>query len=204
MSDSCLELAEAQLREAKKKVYAVLPEIPVTIELLDSPEHTIPELGICGMYEKAVHTITIWIDPGHEQLLANLEVAVLRTFAHEYMHAYREQRIPWEGGSLLDCLIAEGLTQHFEEEVSGGQPPTYANALTTAELEAAWKRATPLLQKKEMDTDAWFFGNEAASLKRWTGYAIGYWLVEQHIERTGTQPSDLALEPSENFLQNTK
>lgn len=164
-----------------------------------SPSHTIPELGISGQYTKEARCIDIYVDIEHPHLLAHFKDEVSRTFIHEYMHVVREQYVEWENGTLLDSLIAEGLTQSFEIEIQPALPPSvYAAALSESELEAVWNKATVILDQKGYENDAWFFGSD--SIKRWSGYSLGFKLVQDKIKRSGLKASELYKLPSSEFL----
>lgn len=186
---------------AESKIHEILPEIKLLTVIEEDPEQCIPELGISGSYTKSDRTIQIWFDSNCKFLKENLEEQVTRSFAHEYMHAFREEKIPWEGCTLLEALIAEGLTQHFETEVwHGGKPAPYSTHLTPKELDHVWNRAQTELSSSDFDYNAWFFGSENADLKRWTGYSLGYWLVGNHLNTSGLPSSKLGQTPAQEFL----
>lgn len=200
MQNNLLKQAKEVLVKAEERVHKVLPIFPLNVFLEDNLEKAIPELGICGQFIKAKNQLNIWIDSSNQNLKNNFEEEVTRTFAHEYMHAYREQKISWENGTFLDSLVSEGLSQNFELEIwIGGKLPIYATQLSEEEIKIAWKRVRPLLYGHEYDFDSWFFGSEKDSIKRWTGYSLGFWLVKKYMEKTGKKASELAQEDSEKF-----
>jgi uncharacterized protein YjaZ len=199
--DAILQQAHEILEQAKAKVMAVLPQLDIAVELEHNPGRVIPELGISGHYRKIENTIQLWIDADHEFLQNNLQEQVTRSFAHEYMHAYREQSIPWENNTFLEHIIAEGLTQSFELEIwPQGKPALYAIHLTEDELLHAWERVQSLLQKTEYDYTAWFFGSEKEHIKRWTGYNLGYWLVQKYLNKEQKKPSDVGQLGADIFI----
>lgn len=172
-----------------EKAVSVTEAVKTGVVIEHNPENCIPELGIGGQYTKASNLINIYLDLTNSHLRENLEQEVSRTFVHEYMHALREQYVSWENGTLLDALIAEGLTQSFEVEVQPNLPPSiYATALTPEELTEAWTKAKDILDQQEY-SDEWFFGGD--EIKKWTGYSLGYKLVQDKIKQNGLKASQL-------------
>ena len=76
----------------------------------------------------------------------------------------------------------------------------YATHLSEEELQKAWKRVQSELDKKEYDYNAWFFGDEERRIKRWTGYSLGYWLVQKKMKESGKQASELVTIESKNLI----
>jgi hypothetical protein len=195
------EKIEEVLDGVEEEVLEKLEAVPVDVVIKHGPYLTIPELGIVGRYTREAKLIEIALDVDHEHLKENLEEELKRTLAHEYMHAVREEYVQWENGTLLDGIISEGLTQSFELEVNPElEPAIYATHLSEEELEASWQKIQPELNKKEYDYNAWFFGDEEKGIKRWTGYSLGYWLVQKKMEETGKRASELVKCGSKNFL----
>jgi hypothetical protein len=181
------------------KIVAATESVETDVVVRHSPSHTIPELGISGQYTKEARCIDIYVDIEHPNLLAHFKDEVSRTFVHEYMHVVREQYVVWENGTLLDSLIAEGLTQSFELEMLPQVPPSiYATALTEIELESAWNKAKTILDQRGYENDEWFYGND--TIKRWSGYSLGFKLVQDKIESSGKKASELYTLPSVEFL----
>ena len=181
-----------------ERMVSITEAVKTEVIIEHSPENCIPELGIGGQYTKADSRINIYLDLTNSHLNENLEQEIGRTFAHEYMHALREQYVSWENGTFLDALIAEGLTQSFEVEVQSHLPPSaYATALTASELDDAWIKAKDILNQQEYSDD-WFFGGNG--IKKWTGYSLGYKLVQNKIKETGLKASQLYKLPSTDFL----
>lgn len=115
------------------------------------------------------------------------------------MHVVREQYVPWENGTFLDSLIAEGLTQSFEIEVQPELPPSiYATAFTEDELDNLWNKAKHILDQRGWANAEWFFGGE--NVKRWSGYSLGFKLVQDKIKHSGLKASQLYKLPSQDFL----
>ena len=126
-----------------------------------------------------------------------------RTLIHEYMHVVREEYVPWENGTLLDSLVAEGLAQSFEVEVQPDLLPSiYTTAFSEDELNDLWDKAKTILDQRGWINDEWFFGSD--NIKRWSGYSLGFKLVQDKIKESGLKASGLYKLPSVAFLPNKK
>jgi hypothetical protein len=181
------------------RVVSITEEVETDIVIRHSPQNSIPELGISGQYSKEARCIDINLDLDNVHLKKNFETEVARTLIHEYMHVVREQYIPWENGTLLDSLIAEGLTQSFELEVQSELPPSiYSTFFTDKEVDDLWNKAKAILDQRGLVNDEWFFGGD--NIKRWSGYSLGFKLVQDKIKESGLKPSELYKLPSAEFL----
>jgi hypothetical protein len=182
-----------------EKVVSLTEEIETDIVVRHSPVNSIPELGSSGQYTKDARCIDIYLDLDNPHLKSNFETEIARTLIHEYMHVVREQYVPWENGTLLDSLIAEGLTQSFEIEVQPALPSSiYATSFTNEELDNLWNKAKDILDQRGWVNDEWFFGGE--NIKRWSGYSLGFKLVQDKIKVSGLKASELYKLPSADFL----
>lgn len=182
-----------------EKVVSLTEEVETDIVVRHSPQNSIPELGTSGQYTKDAQCIDIYLDLSNLHLKENFEAEIARTFIHEYMHVVRERYVPWENGTLLDSLIAEGLTQSFEIEVQPDFPPSiYATSFTEEELDNLWNNAKDTLDQRGWVNDEWFFGGD--NIKRWSGYSLGFKLVQDKIKESGLKASELYKLPSVNFL----
>ena len=180
-------------------VMSLTEEVEIDIVIRHSPQNSIPELGTSGQYTKDARCIDIYLDLHNPYLKNNFETEIARTLIHEYMHVVREQYVPWENGTLLDSLIAEGLTQSFEIELQPDLPPSiYATSFTEEELDNLWTKAKNLLDQRGWINDEWFFGGE--NIRRWSGYSLGFKLVQDKIRESGLKPSELYKLPSADFL----
>jgi hypothetical protein len=189
-------------RTAEKIVFAT-EKVETDIVVRHSPQNSIPELGISGQYTKDARCIDVYLDLNNPYLKDNFETEVARTLIHEYMHVIREQYIEWENGTLLDSLVAEGLTQSFEIEIQPDIPPSiYATAFAEDELGDLWNKAKDILDQRGWANDEWFFGGD--EIKRWSGYSLGFKLVQDKIKSSGLKASVLYKLPSKNFLPDKK
>ena len=75
-------------------------------------------------------------------------------------------------------MISEGLADHFAIELLDAPVPPWSRAFPESSTERYLDQATPLWDSSSFDRSAWFFGT--GSLPRWTGYTLGYRLVERY------------------------
>ncbi|MEX0909850.1 MAG: DUF2268 domain-containing putative Zn-dependent protease [Candidatus Paceibacterota bacterium] len=195
------EKIEIILKETETTVLMKLEPVPVDVVIMHCPYRTIPEIGIVGSYTREAKLIEIILDVGHRHLGENIEEEIRRAFAHEYMHAVREEYVQFENGTLLDAMVSEGLTQNFEIEANPDlKPAMYATHLSDEELKGALKKAESYFDTKNYDYNAWFFGDEEQGIKRWTGYSLGYSLVQQKMKKEAKLASELVRVDSREFI----
>lgn len=188
------DLVDQIIKESHVKMRGYFTDqIDVRMSVDANPYAIIPELGIGGGYENDKQLITLSIDMTHPVMASDLQNQLCRCFAHEYMHAYREEEIPWDGCTLLEAFVAEGLTQNFELEFTNKTiPPVYATSLSPDEREKYWQQAQSELEHTDFDYSAWFFGSEEKGMPKWIGYNIGFWLVKKYLEQNDKVPSEIA------------
>ncbi len=174
--DESLRLAKAKLSLGEIKVIVV-----------DNPGVVIPEMGMIGR-TFGPDKVTISLDPSHPNLSSTLETDLLKTLLHEYHHCARQAALGFPR-TLLDALVSEGLADNFQIEITGGEPPQWAVALTEADLAKAAKMAEMEYANPGYDHKGWFFGSKDQTIPRWTGYSLGFRLVANYLK---THPQDSA------------
>ena len=126
--------------------------------------------------------------PWRDTVLISVHVDVLsygrplmETLAHEFNHAVflRDKKCE----SVLDGLIFEGLAEHFREQVVGGDRAPWNKVLDKDKAKVVFSQMQSegiLLSKDPEIYQGVFFGDE--KYPRWTGYNVGYYLVENYLE----------------------
>ncbi len=138
-----------------------------------------PWLGI--QYDKAFGGVTGFTPYANTiHMFISLEKfsshSLKKTVAHELNHAvffcYHKS-----DQTLLDIMIFEGLAENFREEVIGGPPSSWSEALTEKQCKLAFSLLNSSLYSKgyRLYKDV-FFGRK--KYKRWTGYSIGYRIIK--------------------------
>jgi uncharacterized protein YjaZ len=171
----------------------------VSIEIKEEPGRVITETGVGGSAPDS-HTIFLYYDPNNQNLKQNLEKEIKSTITHEFHHAIRNRTFPWKQDNLLGAMITEGLADHFDIEINGGEPKPWSKALTTDELEKIGQMASLEFANTDYNHNDWFFGSASRNIPRWAGYAIGFKLVEDYLNKTNKKASKLVSEPANSFL----
>lgn len=152
----------------------------IDVLFIDSPNETIPELGVGG-YTYGPHVVMVAIDPDSSNLN---EQQIFSTLVHEFHHVIR-----WRGpgcqGDLGDMLVSEGLAQLFEEEVTGIKPIYGRVPITSPEVE----KVKVEVHRETFSQAKWFFG--ADEISRWFGYAFGYQICRMYAESSSRSAADL-------------
>ena len=103
---------------ARVSEYLPLQDVSFTVEVDES--QVIPEWGVGGYCEEG-QPISLAVEEKRQQ---DWERYLPPTIFHEWHHLAR-WRGPGYGKTLLEVMISEGLAQHFEVEVGGGEPPVF-------------------------------------------------------------------------------
>lgn len=184
-------------KDSLNKISEKIPVSNIDIVVCDDKDKVIPESGITG-YTPNSNLIFISLDPGSPSFSKLIGDEFNRTLAHEMHHCMRWRR-PGYGKTLLEVLITEGLADHFDLEIYGGNPHPWSVALDKDQTERLMERAKDEFNNKEYDHTAWFFGSKDKNIPRWTGYALGFNLVAEYLKKNpDKKPSQLhALEAGE-------
>jgi uncharacterized protein YjaZ len=183
--------------EVTPGVGAVLDVRGVRVRVRADPGRAIAGYGLGGQ-TFAEDRIEIFVDPNFPALESVLAARFAVLLAHELHHAAR-WRGPGYGRTLLEAMVSEGLADRFAVEHLGVAAPPWSVALTEAALPQHIAAAAEEFDRIGYDHPAWFFGDRGLH-PRWTGYAIGYRLV-QNVQSRGQARSAVALtnEPAETF-----
>ena len=190
-------LIEQTVRQTVSAANNLMPIDNVLIRVNISLSRTIPEIGIGG-YASSSHEIVIFINPYSPAVPASLETELALALAHELHHAKRRRSVGY-GSTLLEAAVSEGLADHFSKEVTG-EVPIWSEALIGDDLTKWTSRLVEAGAERLHNHGRWFFGTDPA-IPRWTGYAVGFELVQRYLSANPCQrASGLADEPAETFL----
>ncbi|NGP76859.1 DUF2268 domain-containing protein [Balneolaceae bacterium YR4-1] len=206
---SCLHFEdEGQLDEYRDRIIAVVKETyslvnslmpidDVQIRVLANPQNVIPELGMNG-YNPGANEVILYFDPQSNALSHSLESSLSSILSHELHHAKRKRSAGY-GSTLLQAMISEGLADHFSMEVTQSGPPIWSKVLTETQLESLLQKASQDWNSSPYNHSQWFFGN-GEDIPRWTGYSIGFELVQIYLmNHPDSKASILHEEPASSF-----
>jgi Predicted Zn-dependent protease (DUF2268) len=190
------EVVESTLR----RTIQALSITGVTITVSPDPKATIPGYGVGG-YTPNAHSVNIALDPTFADWGRLLTNNLPQTLAHELHHSVR-WRGPGYGDTLFEAMISEGLADRFAVDLLGIPPAPWSDAFPKEQTARFLALAQPKFDAKPYSSDdhaRWFFGSDA-SLPKWTGYTLGYRLVEDYIEHhPGTTAATLVWMPARAF-----
>jgi uncharacterized protein YjaZ len=200
-SGGALREHEASIRQliesTSERVSPMLTLSGVTINVIPSSSRAIGGYGVGG-FTPTGSLVEIYIDPSFANLAQVLHDRVSRLTAHELHHAKR-WRGPGYGRTLREAIVSEGLADHFSEEVFGPPVQPWSDAFPREDTARYFDVARPELGSSSYDHDRWFF-NASATLPRWTGYTLGYRLIETYkSSRPGTTAALLVSTPATDF-----
>lgn len=186
------------LRKAARAANKQLEHSNCNIVVYADPEKVIPEEGVGGLSWRS-DWIRIDIDPNTKLgINSAIQKHLPGMVAHELHHASRSRAVGY-GETLSEVLVTEGLAQAYQEFLYPDVNVAYAHHLTEEEINKAWKRAQAELDSKEYDHFEWFYG--PGKLKRWTGYSLGYNIVQQYLAKHSKEnPATLVDVPAEKMI----
>jgi uncharacterized protein YjaZ len=173
--------------------------------IADNLQNTIPEQGVSGT-TLSDDLIIIYLDPHSPRLTQN---TIYTTICHELNHTQRWHLCPKFDNRLLGSLILEGLAVAFEEEAVITKPEFFLKTIQNRSQVSSKKLLTffkPELLIQDFPWDkkrrSYFVtGNKKLGLPRWAGYQVGYYLVKQHMAKTGKKASELIDTPAADFIK---
>jgi hypothetical protein len=191
-------LVEQVIRQTVASVNARMPIDHVLIRVVADPTRAIPELGLSG-YNPSEAEVLIFVDPRSPVLSQSLPTDLASVLAHEMHHAKRRRTVGY-GSTLLEAAVSEGLADHFSVELTRGEPPLWARALTGSELERWIARAMETWTDRPYDHSGWFVGTDP-NIPRWAGYAIGFEIVRVYLSaHPDRRAAGLVDEPAATFV----
>lgn len=187
---------QAKITEGLSAIQEIMPINELYIRVIEDPQIIIPEIGLGGFNPDA-HEVLLAINTGFPDLDRTLDENLIPLLAHEIHHAKRRRSVGY-GVTLLEAIVSEGLADHFSTELTGKEPPPWSTALPGEDLHQ-WIDTARDSWDQPYEHEAWFFGTDPA-IPRWTGYAIGYAIVQDYLtNHPGSLPSALHNAPANVF-----
>jgi len=103
------------------------------------------------------------------------------SITHEFAHSCSSQ---YDGGGFTigQGLVFEGVAEHFVEFMYPEYKTVYGRVISEAEAASIFRSSKPRLGSREWpDYSELFFGT--GRFPNWTGYSMGYYLVEKYLKR---------------------
>ncbi len=182
------------IRGRIQRIQELIPVDSATVNLSINTENILPVWGIGAktisnqINQHKVETIEIYYDPKHPNFKTR---NIIRTLVHEFHHVGRV-RMPNFQLTLLECMVNEGLADHFMAEVLNCELTPFDTALTDEQIKQNMIRVKPFLRTKfdswtkEFNDKyfvPWMFGRTGDDpIPHWTGYAIGWRIVENYLK----------------------
>jgi hypothetical protein len=140
--------------------------------------------------------ITVTIDMESEYISAE---SIFETICYELCHATRWAKNPEYISSMADSMIFEGLAIAFESQAILENKITnsqffmnYVKKIPKTKIEKILYTLKDQLNSKEYNRSKIFFkGDSDLDLPRWSGYAVGYYIVQKYLEQTGKKPNEI-------------
>ncbi|EHJ07285.1 DUF2268 domain-containing protein [Staphylococcus simiae] len=130
---------------------------------------------------------------------------------HEVNHNVRYQYIDWDGGSLKELVVAEGLAENFVEHLYGKNAlGPWVTAINWQDNKQSIKNiinthlditdlvsAMPYLYGDDITTAQ---GGQAVGLPHAAGYTYGYYLIKYFLAKTNIPIEEATILPAETIL----
>ncbi len=204
------------IRNILPRIQKLVPADSATINLVISSKYILPVWGVGGRTtsvstdQHRVETIELYYDPKHPNFRVEF---ILRSLVHEFHHVCRIRMLQFQL-TLLECMINEGLADHFMVEVLNCEQTPWSSALTEEQIKQNMIRVKPLLRiKHESWTtefnkkyfNPWMFGRTGDDpIPGWTGYSIGWRIVENYLRaHPEARASSLVFSPAEVIVSST-
>ncbi len=137
---------------------------------------------------------------------------VKSAIAHEMNHNFRYQYIRWDGGSLAELIVAEGLAENFVEKLYGKDYlGPWVTTINWSEQQEKIKsiieqhlhisnsfEAMPYLYGDEITTS---YGGQPVGLPHAAGYTCGYYLIKYYLEKTECTIEKATIKSADDILR---
>jgi uncharacterized protein YjaZ len=198
-----LDLEKAILKLSDKVKKYGSKKLKVLIVRSDN-KSALKDMDGVGGYCPRPDFIQISIDPEHPKFKADPVGAVSRSFAHELYHAMRfANGASRPDGTMLDCVIDEGLADQFVREATG-RLPVWNKCLSPTDARRLIKEFNKIAHKKVDDKkyERWFIkGSKKGNIPRWAGYSLGLMIVRSHLRKhKRLSAKKMLATPSEEIL----
>lgn len=173
----------------------------VDVVIYDNPYEAISEIGVGGWYVPDSHLVLISLNPDFPKFEDTIKKELKRTLTHELHHVLRWENLG-DDKTLLEALITEGLADHFDVEINNTNPEFWCVVLNDEQLKTLLAKAQEEFSNNNYDHNSWFFGSTEKNIPRWTGYSLGYKLVNDYFQKhPDKKPSNVYTLKAGEFLK---
>ena len=189
-----VEIAGATEAEVRESLPLLPPEIRLTVSVGTG---VVPETGETGLAPQPGY-VSWTVDPSQpEGIVAIARTHLRSTLFHELHHLARGYVV--RGGeprtSFMDAVVSEGMATAFQRDFAGTAPPwgDYPDDVT------AWVDELLALPMSAYGSyQQWMFQHPDG--RRWIGYRVGTYIVDQAMLASGLSSADLVLTRTEDVL----
>jgi uncharacterized protein YjaZ len=203
---------EQEIRRVMSLIQALIPahDLTIRIVLCDSTNegNIIPFLGVGG-HPVGTDAVWMYVQPDNPNFE---EKNVAWALPHEVHHTIRMRSQNWHW-SLLECIIMEGLADHFLIEVNGGEAGPWTRALSEEDIKkylVKFKSHMHTTTESWAEFEAkhlvpWLFGRSGKEpIPMFAGYILGWRIVENYINaHPEASGSSLLYESAEVIAEST-
>jgi uncharacterized protein YjaZ len=172
--DQILELTQNTIA----RVQEMMSVDQVNVILCYNPLGTMP--NSVGGFAPSNDTALIYLDSNSADFESNLEHQLPSVIAHELHHAIR-----WNNPGY-GTFVSEGLAQAFELPFLDGRMPVFSQLEESERLNELMDLARLEFHHDLSIYHEWFGGYNARNIPRLSGYAIGFEIVRQYLEKADT------------------
>jgi hypothetical protein len=164
--------------QALDRINALLPGPHTTISVAYAGSRVIPQTGTSGQTDPATGAVAIAFgSTARVSLAAVMKLWLPRSLAHEIEHSARALAGPGIWPTLLQQIVAEGISSAFDLAAFPGPLSPWDRVISASQECALWNKARPLLGQAGL-YDTWFFGGPG--IPYWTAFTIGYDIVRDY------------------------
>jgi uncharacterized protein YjaZ len=185
-ADSVISAIITGIHNVVPRIQKLIPADSITINLTISRENILPQFGMGG--GSSNDRVNFYFDPKNQNFSVDF---MLHSLAHELQHVVRLRMPQWHL-TLLECMITEGLSDHFMIEVFNCEQPQWSRSLNEEEIKQYMIKAKPILYIEHESWNEefnqkyfapWMFGRTGDDpIPGWTGYTIGWRIVENYLK----------------------
>jgi uncharacterized protein YjaZ len=134
--------------------------------------------------------------------LARVEAATVHELHHNLLGAHLGPGASMVSGTTGDYIVGEGLAEAFAAELYGADKVgPWVSQFDEADLERVKTLFRQGLDLTGFDRiRRYVFGDPAAGLPTFAGYAIGYRLVQAYLERSGQSVAEATFIPAQTII----